>query len=197
METIHLVEFDGKTIETTVTSRSSTAQRWLQNIVKLLNQHRTKRIVGMDCKYIRHPINSMSNKTATLNLCVGTKCLVIQLLHINRIPQSITDFLSDPRNMFVGIEILENSRKLHKEYALDVDRKVDLHFLAKHWFPVRYNGRPSLRALASRIIGLNARRKCGDNNEGNWESVVLNEELVEQACADAYALYNIACKLLT
>ncbi|KAL6539628.1 hypothetical protein OROHE_011399 [Orobanche hederae] len=195
-ETIHLVEFSGKTIETTVTKKASVARHWLQNVVKSFEQSCDNRIVGIGCKYIRHPVDSStSNKIAVLQLCVDTKCLVLQLLHMDSVPPPVTDFLGDSRNTFVGVEIQEDSRKLLEDYALDVNRKVDLHFLAKHWFPVSYRGRPSLKALAYGVVWLSRRRKCSEY-KGDWESVVLDQELVDQACTDAYAYYSFAHKLL-
>ncbi|GFP80609.1 werner syndrome-like exonuclease [Phtheirospermum japonicum] len=195
-ETIHLVEFNDKIIETTVTNKASVAQYWLQNIAKSSKRRgKNCRIVGMGCKYVRHPINSMSNKVAILQLCVDTKCLVLQLQHMDYTPHSIIDFLNDSQTTFVGVEIQANSLKLLKDYALKVSHKVDLHFLAKRWFPVSYKGRPSMKALAYGVVGLSMRKKS-DDYKGDWESVVLDQELVEQACTDAYACYVIAHKLL-
>ncbi|KAI3460741.1 hypothetical protein Pfo_017404 [Paulownia fortunei] len=130
----------------------------------------------MGCKFIHHPIRSMSNKIAILQLCVDTKCLVLQLLHMDYIPQSIRDFLCDPHTTFVGLTYI---------------------FLAKRLFPVSYKGRPSLKALAYGVVGLSM-RKCSKicNYKGDWESIVIDKELVEQACTDVYASYSIAHKLL-
>ncbi|KAL6532779.1 hypothetical protein OROGR_013739 [Orobanche gracilis] len=195
-ETIHLVEFSGNTIETTVTNKASVARHWLQNIIKTYERSCENRIVGIGCKYIRHPVDSStSNKIALLQLCVDTKCLVLQLLHMDSVPPPVKDFLGDSRNMFFGVEIREESRKLLEEYGLDVNRKVDLHFLAKHWFPVSYRGRPGLKELAYGVARLSRRRTCSDY-KGDWESIVLDQELVDQACTDAYACYSIAHKLL-
>ncbi|KAL3616174.1 hypothetical protein CASFOL_039564 [Castilleja foliolosa] len=192
---IHLVEFNDKVIETTVTDKASVAQHWLQNIAKSSKQQgKNCRIVGMGCKYIRHPISPTSNKIAILQLCVDTKCLVLQLQHMDYIPQTIVDFLNYSQTTFVGVEIQVNSQKLLEDYGLKVNHKIDLHFLAKRWFPVSYKGRPSLKALGYGVAGLSMRKKS--DYKGDWESVVLDQELVEQASTDAYACYVIAHELL-
>ncbi|KAF8387666.1 hypothetical protein HHK36_026320 [Tetracentron sinense] len=51
----------------------------------------------------------MSNKTATLQLCVDNKCLILQLFYMDYIPQSIKSFLSDPNATFVGVEVEDDS----------------------------------------------------------------------------------------
>ncbi|KAG6429220.1 hypothetical protein SASPL_107265 [Salvia splendens] len=169
----HLVKFEGKIIETTVTNKANVADDWIQSINRLLKQHQGHKIIGMGCKFIHHPILSMSNKTPLLQLCFQTKALILQLLHIDSIPLSMRDFLSDSNTTFVGIDIRNNSRKLLEE------------------------GRPSMRALAYCIVGFSA-RKCRSNVniKGDWESRILDTELVEQACVDAYTSYIIAHKLL-
>ncbi|EYU38422.1 hypothetical protein MIMGU_mgv1a021203mg [Erythranthe guttata] len=196
----HLVEFYGETIDTTVTNEASTAEHWIQSsIINWSNQHGVlNRIVGIDFKFIRHPIVSMSNKIALMQLCVGTKCLVLQLLHMDYIPQSIRDFLcDDSRTTFVGVRILENSRKLSDEYEIIVKQKVDVHFLAKRWFPLSYKGRPTLRSLANGIVGFPKRVIENRNKKGDWESRVLDNELVDQACVDVYTCYSIGHRVLT
>ncbi|KAG8372680.1 hypothetical protein BUALT_Bualt12G0091800 [Buddleja alternifolia] len=114
--TTHLVEFCEKIIETTVTSKASVAECWIQNtITTVLEQNGGNRIVGMGCKFKHHPIGSISTPN-------------------------------------------DNSQKLLKEYALSLNRKVDVHYLVKRWFPVSYKGRPSLKALAYGVAGLSIRK---------------------------------------
>lgn len=193
----HSVKFEGKIIATTVTNKAKVADDWMQSINRLLKQHQGHKIIGMSCKFIHHPILSLSNKTALLQLCFQTKCLILQLLHMDSIPQSMRDFLSDSNTTFVGIDIQKNSRKLLEEYGVHVSRTVDIHYLSEKWFPVSYKGRPSMRTLAYGIIGF-SKRKCRDNGsiKGDWESRILDTERVEQVCVDAYTSYIIAHKLL-
>lgn len=189
-------------METIVTNEASVAEDWLQSINKLLKPYGGggHRIVGMSCKFIHHPILSMSNKIALLQLCFQTKCLLLQLLHMDSIPHSLRDFLTDPNTTFVGIHIQQNSLKLLQEYTLRVNRVLDLHFLAKKWFPLSYidRHRPSMRALAYGIAGFSKRRSGGNSTMyRDWESRTLDTELIEQASVDSYTSYSIAHKLLT
>ncbi|KAL7124873.1 hypothetical protein ABFS83_14G077800 [Erythranthe nasuta] len=165
----HLVEFYGKTIDTTVTNEASTAEHWIQSIINSSNQHGVlNRIVGIDFKFIRHPIVSMSNKIALMQLCVGTKCL-----------------------------ILENSRKLSDEYEISVKQKVDVHFLAKRWFPLSYKGRPTLRSLANGIVGFPKRTIENCNKKGDWESRVLITNSLTKLASMCSTCYSIGHMVLT
>ncbi|KAH6758039.1 hypothetical protein C2S52_023050 [Perilla frutescens var. hirtella] len=197
MITTHSVKFEGKTIETTVTNEAYVADDWVQSINNLLKKESHTRIIAMCCKFTHHPISSMSNKTALLQLCFQTKCLSLQLLHMDSIPNSIKDFMSDSNTTFVGIDVQANSQKLLEEYTIRVSRVVDLHFLAKRWFPMSYKHRPSMRGPAYGIVGFSMRKR-GSNGRinGDWESRVLDTELLEQASVDAYTSYAIAHYLL-
>ncbi|KAH7838150.1 hypothetical protein Vadar_022630 [Vaccinium darrowii] len=189
-----LVSFSGEIIETTVADKTSVADDWVHNA---LSTHAGKRIilVGLDCKFSPHPISRMSGKISTLQLCLCTKCRVLQLLHMNEFPQSIKTFLSMPSITFVGIKIHENTHKLWKEYQLICNKKMDVRALAKIWFPISFHGTPSLRALAYEVAGL-CMRKTEKPYKCDWEARVLDDKLIEHACIGAYACYRIANKLL-
>ncbi|CAI9774270.1 unnamed protein product [Fraxinus pennsylvanica] len=190
----HLVEFCGNTIETTVTHKASVADDWVRNIRSKSNG--PKIIFGFDCKYNPHPIESMSNKVALIQLCVETKCLILQLSYMYNIPQSIWNLLSDSNNTFVGVQIEETAKKLRNEYGISFCRSLDLRSLVKTWFPISYKGRPSLKALAYGVAGLGMRRNSKKIWSSDWEFRVLDEDMVQCACVDAYASYRIAHMLL-
>ncbi|KAG5514125.1 hypothetical protein RHGRI_035503 [Rhododendron griersonianum] len=188
-----LVSFSGEIIEATVADMASSVDNWVHNV---LSAHRGQQIIiGLDCKSSPHPIRSMSGKISTLQLCHGTKCLFLQLLHMNEFPQSLKVFLSEPSIKFVGIKIHENTRKLEEGYQLVCSKKVDIRALAKIWFPISFHEKSSLRALAHGVAGL-CMQKTEKPYKCDWESRVLNDKLIEHACIDAYACYRIANKLI-
>ncbi|KAG9143493.1 hypothetical protein Leryth_016495 [Lithospermum erythrorhizon] len=58
---------------------------------------------------------------------------------LDRVPLSLTNFLSNSNVMILGIEIQENACKLKREYGVDcLCKKVDLRDLVKAWFPLSY-----------------------------------------------------------
>ncbi|KAL4383831.1 hypothetical protein GQ457_15G020960 [Hibiscus cannabinus] len=193
----HLVHFCGKTIETTVTHRASTAENWVLLVrSKFMFDRQEAVIAGLNCKWRSHPITSMSSKIATLQLCVGTMCLVIQLLHLDHMPQSLRSFLTDSRVVFVGIEIEQTVFKLQNEYGLSCGKKMDVRSLVKAWFPLSYYGKPGLKALANRLLGFNQWRPSDHECLNLMDSRFLDVDQVKFACIDAYALCRIGHKLL-
>ncbi|KAK9281625.1 hypothetical protein L1049_004528 [Liquidambar formosana] len=130
---------------------------------------KTYMLVGLDCEWRPHPIRDMSNKTATLQLCVDTKCLILQLFYMDYIPQSIKSFLSDPNFAFVGVEVQKDASKLMDEYGLNCPCMADIQAIAMTRFPLRFYRKPGLKDLAYHSVGLVVAKPmhvC----KGNWES---------------------------
>ncbi|KAL3651362.1 hypothetical protein CASFOL_004364 [Castilleja foliolosa] len=188
----YYVTFAGTTIETTVTKSAATATAWVDDII---SQHgSTPTIVGLDVEWRPHPISHMSNKSATLQLCIDNKCLILQLFYMDEIPGSITGFLMNPNFTFVGIEVGDDVMKLKNEYGLDCSSHADVRAVAKEKWPGRFS-RPGLKDLAYEICGLGM-KKPKHVCMSNWEARELNEAQVEYACIDAFASYKIGHKLL-
>ncbi|XP_073152572.1 uncharacterized protein [Henckelia pumila] len=213
MESLHFVEYSGKTIETTVTNKASVAENWLRNMMRSWDRNAglENKIVGIDCKCFPplNPADSsiFANKIATLQLCMDTKCLVLQLPHMDYVPAQcfLQNLLANSGAItLVGVEVEKMWHKITSDYGLEYSRHdckvVDVHLLAKAWFPMSYRGRPSLKALAYGVAGLSKRKSTvGEyyNRHGaDWGSKILDQELVQQACVDAYVSYAIAHTLL-
>lgn len=106
-------------------------------------------------------------------------------------PHCIKNLFDDKRVTFFGVRAKANAAKLCRDYGLKFWRIIDIRDLVKIWFPIRYSGECSLKAIAYDVAGLKMRRRkknCGID----WEARVLDVELIECACVDAYALYKIA-----
>ncbi|TYH62881.1 hypothetical protein ES332_D07G150700v1 [Gossypium tomentosum] len=181
----HLVPFNAKIIETTVTDEASVAEFWVLQVRSKFMFHGQKLTIA-----------GLNSTKLTLQLCVDTMCLVIQLLHINHMPQFIKTFLSDTDVVFVGIDIEETVFKLQNEYGLSCGRIIDVRSLVKAWFPLSYYGKPGLKVLANRLVGLHKWRPSDDECLNNMDTRFLDEDQVKFACIDAYALCRIGHKLL-
>ncbi|KAJ4957856.1 hypothetical protein NE237_024967 [Protea cynaroides] len=190
--TTQSVSFAGKIIETTVTDKASVAEAWVSEIRSRYNGERI--ICGLDCEWKPHPIRSMSNTTATLQLCINDKCLILQLFYMDCIPQSIKDFLNDPIVTFVGVEVQGDVAKLSNEYGLNCSSIADLREKAKLRWPGRFS-RPGLKDLAYEVVGL-LMPKPRYVTMSNWENRQLTSEQIAYGCIDAYASYRIGHKLL-
>lgn len=198
----NLVSYNGQTIETTVTNQAHVAEQWLHNV---LQNHKTtggrnKIIVGFDCKYKLHPIRCMSNNIALIQLCIGTRCLILQIMHMDHVPLSLKSFFSDKTEnnvTFFGKNMNEKADKLWREYGIKCSEKIEIHDLLKICFPlsIRPAESTSLKSVA-KIVAKISPRTPKKAVSADWESRVLDEELVEVACVDAYTCYTIVHKIL-
>lgn len=188
------VNFAQKTIETTATDKGSVIDAWVHDIMASSSNSPTPKVVGLDIEWRPHPIQSMSNKTATLQLCIDTKCLIVQLFYVDYIPQSLRDFLSSPDFVFVGVEVADDAAKLRTEYGLVCGRTEDVRAAAMRRWPYRFR-RPGLKDLAWEVVGL-WMNKTKRVTLSDWQARILTEEQVQYACIDAYASYRLGCKLL-
>ncbi|KAF6163785.1 hypothetical protein GIB67_012144 [Kingdonia uniflora] len=187
------VSFAGKTIVTTVTDKADDANAWVNEIL-LIHYGKPTIVVGLDIEWRPHYNRNMSNKSATLQLCVDDKCLILQLFYMDYLPQSLKNFLSDSAAIFVGLEVGNDVAKLRVEYGLNCRRHADIKALAKARWPGRFR-RPGLKDLALEVAGLRM-AKPKHVCKSNWENRVLNVYQIEYACIDAFASYKIGHKLL-
>ncbi|XP_052176374.1 3'-5' exonuclease-like [Diospyros lotus] len=192
----HLVHFADHTIQVTVADKAAAFDEWLNEVLSLYPGERL--IVGLDCEWKPNLDASKINRTATLQLCVDTKCLILQLFYMDRIPQILEAFLNDSNVTFVGVEVDDDVMKLRSEYGLgycNTCNTVDIQQLAMSRWPLLYYRKPGLKALANRVANLPMEKPlhvC----RSNWEARVLDEKQIEYACIDAYACYRIGRKLL-
>ncbi|XP_030459725.1 3'-5' exonuclease-like [Syzygium oleosum] len=186
------VTYDGRTIETTVTDEATVVNQWIQETLSLHTGSPT--VVGLDIEWRPNVIRSMSNKTATLQLCIDKRCLIVQLFYIDYVPELLKDFVRDPNFTFVGVEVDGDVDKLKVEYGLECAKHADVRELAKLRWPGRFR-KPGLKDLALEVVGL-VMDKPKHVSMSNWEARVLNINQVEYACIDAYASYKLGTALL-
>ncbi|TKY65917.1 Werner Syndrome exonuclease [Spatholobus suberectus] len=100
----------------------------------------------------------MRNPVATLQLCVGHRCLVFQILHFPSIPPSLSSILADPNVTLVGVGIREDAEKLLEDYNLRVANVRDLRSLAAERLRDPDMNRAGLKALGLRVLGLEVQK---------------------------------------
>ncbi|KAK9692152.1 hypothetical protein RND81_09G244100 [Saponaria officinalis] len=190
------VRFAGKTIQTTLTKSASKINEWINEITNKYSSTTPAKpqVVGLDIEWRPHPIRSLSNTTATLQLCIDTDCLIIQLFYVDYIPQSLKDFLSSSEFTFVGVEVADDAAKLKSEYGLECRKTDDVRVAAMRRWPHRFR-RPGLKDLALDLLSLNM-NKSKRVTLSDWQAEVLNIEQVQYGCIDAYASYRLGRLLL-
>lgn len=186
------ITFQGNEIEATVTDKASAVDEWIRGITASCPN---PTIVGLDCEWKPTYSSTLKNKTATLQLCIDTKCLIVQMFYLDFIPQSLKDFFRDTHFTFVGVEVQDDAQKLLDEYGLSVIHTADIQALAMARWPIAFYRKPGLKQLANSVVGLYMQKPlhvC----RSNWEAGNLTLDQVEYACVDAYASFRIGRKLI-
>uniref|UniRef100_A0A0D9V5E2 3'-5' exonuclease domain-containing protein n=1 Tax=Leersia perrieri TaxID=77586 RepID=A0A0D9V5E2_9ORYZ len=144
------VAFDEDYIHTTVTAYGDDVEDWLDEILRIHRRRLNYLVVGLDVEW--HPGNYYSGPgpVALLQICVGRRCLVFQILHADYIPDGLFDFLADGRFTFVGVGIHDDVVKLRRSYNLEVEGAVDLRYLAAQTIGKPRCGAPGCRVWFGR-----------------------------------------------
>ncbi|KAG2322582.1 hypothetical protein Bca52824_015795 [Brassica carinata] len=191
----NLIPFNEVLIETTVTNEVSIAKSWIL-AVRSENIEDPTVIISLNSK--TSPQDDA--KTATVQLCMKTKCLILHLLHMNQntnLEECLGDLFRDERFVFVGIGIAETAKKLNG--LVTVAKKVDVRDLVKVNYPISYGvrSRLSLKAMACELLGFGPWKPKREIYPRDFASRVLDEEVIKFLSVDAYVSFEIGFKMLT
>ncbi|KAJ8539266.1 hypothetical protein K7X08_013518 [Anisodus acutangulus] len=178
------VYFSSDRILTTVTHDPAIVTDWIKTI-ELLHQL----IVGLDVEW-RPNIDSYQNPVATLQLCVGHRCLIFQLIYCQYIPHALTEFLLNPRYEFVGVGIENDVEKLEKDYKLFVENVIDLRQLTADVYNCESLRDAGLKRLCKSLLGREV-EKPKHVAIGRWDKKRLDMDQVHYACVDAFVSFLI------
>ncbi|KAJ0960788.1 hypothetical protein J5N97_014119 [Dioscorea zingiberensis] len=197
--TYYDIEFAGDVIDTTVTCDGSVTADWIRSVRSFHRRLRTRPIVGLDCEWRPNFEPGGCNYVATLQLCSSRKCLILQLQHMEFIPQPLKDFLSDPNINFVGVGVENDASKLEDDYDLQCANPVDLDPFCMDYLGMATSGggRRSLglKAYAREILGVEM-DKPRRVTMSNWEARVLSYSQIQYACIDAYVSFMLGRRVL-
>ncbi|XP_022883278.1 Werner Syndrome-like exonuclease [Olea europaea var. sylvestris] len=182
------VDFFGDIIHTLVTHDPGMVSEWLSEIESLNNHCRL--IVGLDVEW-RPSFSRLQNPVALLQLCVGRRCLVYQLIHSSYIPDHLVEFLSEQDYTFVGVGIESDLDKLERDYGFGFNANaVDLRELAAYTYQMRNLQNTGLKNLASFVLGKEF-EKPRRVTMSRWDYRWLTLDQVQYACVDAYISFEI------
>lgn len=169
--------------------------------LKSLLQTQQNPIVGLDLKFVKTKENSYKGKI--LVLCVGTRCLIIQLQDcLISFPRTIAQFLSDETICYLGTGMSERVQELYRrKYYLggtgvvpvNCTTGVEIGYLAAKALKKANIEKSNLVSLAEEV-GMDIKEpisRCPD-----WSAIVFSDEEIKYAVYNAYTSYVIGNKLL-
>ena len=144
-----------------------------------------------------------------LLLCVGTNCLIIQLLNFPILPETLVQFLSDETICFLGTGMKNIVRDLNNRYSqrrtiqgnfictygkeyVGCETGVEIGYLAAKIMRKPDIEKKGLAELA-REVGLDIKQPIGKRPD--WKAEVFSDEEIKYAMHNAYTSYVIGNKL--
>ncbi|KAG6504965.1 Werner Syndrome-like exonuclease [Zingiber officinale] len=194
-EPVFTVAVDYFNVQTTVTSSGDEVEMWIDEILGIHHRRLHQLVVGLDVEW-RPSYSRNRNPVAVLQICVGMRCLVFQVLHRDYFPQNLFDFLSDHRFTFVGVGIQNDVELLVEDWGLQVANTVDLRTLTVDRMQRQDLRNAGLKKLAEEVLGL-VMEKPRTVTMSNWERGMLTYAQIAYACADAFISFEIGKRLIT
>ncbi|XP_059287056.1 3'-5' exonuclease-like [Lycium ferocissimum] len=184
------VHFYTDTIKTTVTSDPDIITNWISETLTT-NRHV---IAGLDVEWRPNFRRNQQNPVSLLQICVDRRCLIIQLLYCQFIPESLVNFLGNRECVFVGVGIESDVEKLLEDYEISVGNVVDLRAKAADAYEMRNLRNAGLKALCNVVLGKEI-VKPRSVTMGRWDCEWLSLGQIQYACLDAFVSFEIARSL--
>ncbi|RZC61810.1 hypothetical protein C5167_023558 [Papaver somniferum] len=185
-------------VRTTVTHTASVVDQWIASVYAEFRNKLNNLVLGLDIEWSRKSRDGYSrNKVAVVQLCFSTRCLIFHISRCDEIPESLADFLSNEKFIFVGAGIDGDAHKLWVDYGLYVGRTEEVGTLAafkltKTFGDYRNSGlyNAGLKNLAKDVLRLEI-PKPRQIQTSNWNVSFLTEQQIEYACLDALVSFKL------
>ncbi|EYU31502.1 hypothetical protein MIMGU_mgv1a020737mg [Erythranthe guttata] len=192
-----LVPFYNEFIHVTVAREAQQVHEWICSIYKFHNDFEKNLVIGLDTEWLPNLNPGEDHPIAILQLSIGNRCLIFQLLHRDFIPASLRAFLADPRHTFCGVGIKDDVEKLYNHHKLHVLKIADLNDLARQ---TSRNGNEGykymgLKKMAFAVLGRKMEKPL-NVTLSKWDAVKLDRDQIEYAAIDAVVSYQLAHALL-
>lgn len=176
----YMIPFYEHNIHTTVTKDPDCVTTWITKTENINSRHLHHLVIGLVIES-----QQVENRISILQLCVGTRCLIFQIIHSPYIPQSLIDFLNNPNYTFTCDNIHEHVEKLVHEYGLSLGVNVaELGSLAATIYGDRMK-ELGLKELAKVVL------------DKDPEKARLCPEQVEYSTIDGFLSFEIGRVLIT
>ncbi|KAL6627759.1 hypothetical protein ACP70R_031485 [Stipagrostis hirtigluma subsp. patula] len=189
--------FGSATVDVTATRDAAVADAWVRAL-RASHPRGRRLVVGLDCKWNQRPPTAaawMAPRVALLQLCAGSGCLVLQLLHAHRVPEAVRGFLGDPEVRLVGVGVGDGAARLAADHGLVCAALEDLEGPCCEFLGLVGGRRLGLKGYAKEILGLNMEKPISVALS-DWEKYHLDMAQIKYACVDAYVSYMLGQKVL-
>ncbi|RLN24247.1 hypothetical protein C2845_PM07G05140 [Panicum miliaceum] len=174
---------DGTSIRTTVTNSGDAVKRYLREVRK----PGQRLLVGLDTEW--RVTRSGAHRMAVLQLCVGRRCLVFQIVRADYVPAVLRRFLANPDHVFAAVGVHSDVDRLFDDCGLVVANAVDLPPAAAEVLGRPELRRAGLKTLAREVMGVHV-DKDKDVTRSEWGRP-LSTVQVRYACIDAFVSYEV------
>lgn len=183
------IQVGGHSVQTLLTNSPSMAESWIAEVEYIHRRRLNRLVIGLDAEW-RPSFSGVRNPLATIQLCVGHRCLIFQLLHAPYIPDALNVFLGSGAYTVVGVGIDRDVEKLAEEHGLVVPNCVDVGFLSADISGDWSLWRTGLKGLAREILGMEV-QKPRRVALSTWDNRWLSYEQVQSACTDGFVSFEI------
>ncbi|KAL5853814.1 hypothetical protein ACOSQ3_008932 [Xanthoceras sorbifolium] len=182
----YVVKIQGDEVEASVIDNKKVVDVKIAELKASLQGH-DRLVVGVDVKY--RIDQSLFRTPSLLILSWKNRCLIIQICRLNKLPDSLSDFLADENLKRDDV----NDHWMCRDLLSSIDPIVELGELA-----VRVLKKPNLSTCGladlAREVGVNA--SAPRSYAHNWKSIVFTDQQIKDAILDAYTTYLVGDKLL-
>ncbi|KAL3702198.1 hypothetical protein R1sor_020220 [Riccia sorocarpa] len=151
-------------------------------------------IFGFDIEWKPNFVKGQNNDAALCQLACAARCLIVQLLHIDYIPEKLKAFLADPRKKLVGVGVKGDISKLSEAYDLTCRGEVDLGAYAAEVFKDPKLKQAGLTTLSTLILDIPF-KKSKRITTSNWAVQGLSYNQIVYAASDAWIAYSMLTAL--
>ncbi|EXC30707.1 Werner Syndrome-like exonuclease [Morus notabilis] len=183
------IDLDFDNVLALVTSDPDMVDSWISDIERIHHRRLHRLVVGLDVEW-RPSFSHHRNPIAILQLCVGRRCLVFQILHAPYIPRSLHDFLGDDSYTFVGVGIRKDIEKLEEEHDLSVEKFADVRILAANHYGNEGLKSAGMKRLADVVLDVDI-EKPREVTMSAWDNWNLSFQQIRYAVTDAFVSFEM------
>ncbi|ESQ52237.1 hypothetical protein EUTSA_v10017696mg [Eutrema salsugineum] len=180
-------KFFGRVLVITVTSQASVINQWIRTVRYFKRRHPLVVGVGVQWTPVRFEPDPLPD---VLHLCVGNRCLIIQLNHCKRLPDVLRSFLADREITFVGVWNSQDKGKLARcSHRLEIWRLLDVRlYLAASLKNC------SFEKIVEECFGYEGVRLDKEISTSDWGVCVLSNDQILQAAKDSFFCFKLGVK---